>query len=164
MNAKYKAMLVGLAALALLVIPLSAQAQNMLVTLTITRVRQIDNVDYTRAGEFYARVKMRRMDLPRTRHRDNDGDVSPDWTFRQGARAGSRVPIWIHIYDYDDPGRDNHCDVSPIGGRKGLEIFYDLSTGRIGGDVAGREGDLIHARGAGDSNRVEIWFRLTQSP
>src|SRR5262249_8229366 len=140
------------------------QAQDVMVTLTIIRVRQIDNVDDTRPGEFYAKVRVGAKSFPKTDHREDDGDVTPNWRFREGVAAGSTGPHSIAIWDHDYPDADDHCDVSPLDGKKTLQISYDLSTGRIGGDVSGNESEVIHARGEGDSDSVEIWFRLTQSP
>jgi hypothetical protein len=157
-------MLAVLALLAMLGFTPPSQAQSVGVTLTIIRVRQIDNVDDTRPGEFYAKVRFGARAFPTTDHREDDGDISPNWIFRKGAAAGSIISISIAIWDHDYPDADDHCDVSPVNGKKTLEISYDLSTGRIGGDVSGNEGEVIHARGGGDSDRVEIWFRLTQSP
>ena len=163
MNAKYRSMLAVLGGLALLAVPLSVQAQDVIVTLTIVRVRQIDNVDDTRPGEFYAQVRMGRRVFPKTGHREDDGDVSPNWTFRYAVAPGSEVPLRIQILDHDDPDPDDLCNLSPVANKKTLEIYYDLRTGQISGDITGGEGDLIHVRGAGNSDRVHMWFRLTQS-
>jgi hypothetical protein len=163
MNTKFRATLAVLAILALLGVTPTSRAQGVMVTLTILRVRQIDNVDDTRPGEFYAKVRVGAKSFPKTDHREDDGNVLPNWTFREGVAAGSTVPISIAIWDHDYPDADDHCDVSPVDGKRTLELSYDLATGRIGGDVNGNEDAVIHARGAGDSDRVEIWFRLTQS-
>lgn len=153
----------GLVSITLLAGSLIVRAQEVTLTLTITRVKQTDNVDDTRLGEFYAKVKIGGVAQPQTGHREDDGDVSPNWRFSRSAALNSTVPFQIDIWDHDSPDPDDHCDVSPVHGKKALEISYNLRTGQISGDVTGACGDLIHARGAGDSDRVEIWFRVTRA-
>ena len=159
----YRAALAGLAAITLLAGPLAVHAGDKKITLIITRVRQVDNIDYSRPGELYAKVEIGSRALPKTGHREDDGDVSPNWTFISVADENSTVRITIGIFDHDAPDADDHCDVSPVDGKKTLEIFYNLRTNQITGDVVGHGGALIHARGRGDGNRVEMWFRISQT-
>jgi hypothetical protein len=148
--------------------PAIDEARMATVSLTITRVKQIDNVDATRAGELYARVKINERSFPKTGHREDDGDVRPDWTFTtvveyrgRGAYSVKRmVPFRIDIWDEDYPDRDDHCDASPARGRKQLYFYYSFRTETIDGDLSGEAGSVLHARGAGDGNRVEVWFRI----
>ena len=158
-----KAVLAGLAAITLVASPLAVRARDKRVTLTITRVRQIDNIDATKPGELYAKVHIGEKSFPKTGHREDDGDVSPNWTFNNAAAENSTVGITIAIFDHDAPDADDHCDVSPVDGKKTLEIRYNLRTDQVTGDVGGHGGELIHARGRGDGNRVEMWFRVTQT-
>jgi hypothetical protein len=94
-------MLATLAVLALLGFTPPSQAQSVMVTLTIIRVRQIDNVDDTRPGEFYAKVRVGAKSFPKTDHREDDGAITPNWRFREGVAAGSTVPISIAKGDVD---------------------------------------------------------------
>ncbi len=159
----YGATLAVLEAIALLAGPLDVQARVKKLTLTITRVRQIDNLDSSRPGELYAKVQIGNRAFPKTGHREDDGDVSPNWTFVSAADENSPVRITIGIFDHDDPDADDHCDVSPVDGKKTLEIFYHLRTDQVAGDVVGHGGELIHVRGRGDGDRVEMWFRVSQT-
>lgn len=159
----YRAALAGLAAIALLVGALDVHARSKKITLIITRIRQIDNIDYSRPGELYAKVHIGSRTLPKTGHREDDGDVSPNWTFVSAADQNSTVKITIGIFDHDAPDADDHCDVSPVDGKKTLEILYNLRTDQVTGDVGGHGGELIHARGRGDGNKVEMWFRISQT-
>lgn len=141
------------------------RSDDTTVKLTITRVRQIDNPDsgspFAGTGDYYARVSIGGVKLPRTSHRDNKRDVTPNWTFERGAAANSVVPISIRIWDHDSFSDDELCDASPINSKRQLDIFYNLRTGQITGDVTGTRGALINAQGAGESNRVALWFRVT---
>lgn len=163
----YIAVAVGLTSVALAAIPARVCAvdepPNHTISLTIERVKQIHNVDDTRSGEFYAKVKMHQQSFPKTGHREDDGDVSPHWTFITVAPENLTLWIYIAIYDHDWPDPDDHCDASPVKGGKTLRISYNVRTEEIRGDVTGHGGDLIHTRGAGDGNRVEIWFRITRA-
>jgi hypothetical protein len=48
--------------------------------------------------------------------------------------------------------------VGPTDGQRDLLIHFDGQ--RITGDVQGVVGDLLHAKGSGDEDRVEVWFRI----
>lgn len=140
------------------------QPLNHTISLTITRVRQIDNVDDTRGGEFYAKVKMHGQSFPKTGHQEDRRDVSPNWTFITVAPENVTFWIEIDIYDQDWPDADDHCDASPLHRWKTLRMNYNVATGTIGGGaITGESGELIHVRGAGDSDRVEIWFRIQKA-
>ena len=162
MNSRYRLSLLALAVLAMVDSPV-VRAETVTVTVTIVRVRQIDNVDDTRPGEFYARIRIGERASSNTPHREDAGDVTPNWAFTSSSPEETTVPIRIAIFDHDWPDSDDHCDVSPVNGRKTLDINYTPRLRQVTGDVDGWEGELIHAVGAGDSDRVEIWFRVTHS-
>lgn len=163
----YRVVLAGLIGLILLPSSLVVRADNerplRTISLEIVRVKQISNVDATQGGEFYARVRINGQSFPKTGHREDKRDVRPGWTFVAIVRESRGVPISIDIWDQDFPDSDDHCDASPVDGRKRLSILYNVTTGDISGDATGHGGDLIHVRGAGDGNRVEVWFRVLQS-
>lgn len=163
----FSVVLAGLVGLILLPISSVVSADNRrpmrTISLEISRVKQIDNVDATQGGEFYARVRINGVSFPKTGHREDKRDVRPGWMFVTIVREIPGVPISIDIYDQDFPDSDDHCDASPFDGRKSLHVSYNVTTGDISGDATGHGGDLIHVRGAGDRNRVEVWFRVLQA-
>lgn len=157
--------LAGLLGFAMLLVssPTAPAAQDRpmaTVTLTITHVKQISNVDATKPGEFYAKVKINGQSFPETGHREDDGDVRPNWTFTTVVPTTGSASFSIDIWDHDFPDADDHCDASPKKGRKRLSFYYNFTTDEIGGDVTGNAGSLLHARGAGNGNRVEVWCRI----
>jgi len=162
-----RVVLAGLVVLILLhgssVVRADHQRPMRTISLEIVRVKQIDNVDATKGGEFYARVRINGLSFPKTGHREDRRDVRPGWTFVAIVREIPGVPISIDIYDQDFPDSDDHCDASPVDGRKRLSISYNVTTRDISGDATGHGGELIHVRGAGDGNRVEVWFRVSQA-
>jgi len=131
------------------------------LSLTITRVRQIDNPDGFLSGQadYYAKVQIDGIWL-KSDHRHNAPEWRPNWVFRRAAARNATVPIRIELWDHDSTSGDDRCDINPTKGRKRLDLNYNMSTGRITGDMTSTRGTLIHARGAGDSDRAEIWFRL----
>lgn len=129
------------------------------VTLTISRVRQIDNPDGFLGGDgdYYAKVTM--SGVERRSPTADSPDFTPNWTFRQGAAPNSVLPIRIELWD-SDTGDDDMADVNPRGAKKRIDFNYNIFTGEVTGDVTGRRGGTIQATGAGDSDRAEIWFSV----
>lgn len=142
-----------------------AHAQDTGVTLTVRRVKQVDNPDGWGGGDadYYARVRVDGVDFPATGHVDNRADVSPFWTFRRIVATGSVVPIHIEIWDHDTTSGDDHCDVDPASGARNVDILYNTATNQITGDVRGLGGQILHVRGEGDRDRAEIWFTVNRS-
>ena len=127
----------------------------------INRVRRIDLMDEapdTRA-DFFARVTIGDSETtsPVIESQDN---ITPQWTFSHETR-GEVVPIIIKLFDKDDGGFDDHCDINLRAGTKDIRINYNLVTGRITGDVTGVRERLIRVHGAGDPKRAEIWFTVS---
>src|SRR5262245_32844750 len=106
----YRVTLAALGAVSLLAGPLDVQARARRLTITIARVRQIDSIDYSKQGELYTRVQIGSRRMPKTGHREDDGDISTKWTFTSAADENSTVRITIGIFDHDSPDKDDHCD------------------------------------------------------
>ncbi|MCZ6820348.1 MAG: hypothetical protein O7G31_12780 [Calditrichaeota bacterium] len=96
-------------------------------------------------------------------HRYNVPDWRPNWSFRRAVARNSTVPIRIELWDHDTTSGDDKGDVNPTRGKKRLDLNYSLPTGRIAGDLTGTSTTTLRARGGGDSDRAEIWFRLDHS-
>jgi len=136
------------------------------VYLTIQRVKQIDDPDpsvFQGPGDYYANVRMSNAWFAPSKHEDDRAEVSPNWLFGLGISSGSHltIPIRIEIWDHDSLSSDDQCDVSPVVGRKALNINYNTATGQITGDVSGTRDTPITVQGAGDSDRVKITFIVT---
>ncbi len=132
----------------------------IVVTLKINRVKQIDSLDPIGAADFYAKLK---IDVTKKNMVTvlDDNDINPGWTFTKSTRKNV-VDIRIRIYDEDGGlfGADDKCDINPASGEKELNLKYDLSSGKIFGDLTGTKGVEIVSRGAGDSDRAEIRFTI----
>lgn len=142
-------------------------AVSPVITVNINRVHQIDNLDTdpivtTDRADFYSQVTI----AEETRRSDTVGgkdDALPNWRFT--GTAHNSVRIVIRLYDEDGglAGGDDHCDINPRPGIKDLSLTYDLNTGRISGDATGTRGNPINVRGAGDSDKAEIWFSINHN-
>lgn len=138
-----------------------AEPQSRRVSVTVTRLMQIDNLDkdFIKAdrADFYGRIWIGGK-VKQTKTFISD-DGNPRWTVSQRV-TGSRVAIRIKIAD-DDGGledRDDQVDICPKDGKKELDLVLDTRTGRISGDVTGRRGQTLHVKGGNDGDKAEIWF------
>ena len=142
--------------------PRSAEART--VTITIVRVKEINNLDKDiprkDQADFFARIWIAGKALRTPTMSKDDG--WPNW--RVSAPVGSNlVRIKISVHD-DDGGleeKDDKVDVNPVIGKKDLDLVYNVKTGRITGDATGRRGRNIWTRGGGsDSDKAQLWFRV----
>lgn len=137
-----------------------------MVTVTISRVHAIDNLDKDMdikgpdRADFYAKIWINGQ-VMKTKVVNGD-DIRPMWSYSQPV-TGNIVRIRIKVNDEDGniEGRDDWVDVNPRTNVKDLNFMYNVRTGRISGDVRGRRGQTIHSSGMmGDSSRGEIWFTV----
>jgi predicted acylesterase/phospholipase RssA len=149
-------------------------------TLVIEGVRRAGDADPDdgSSGDYYARVKWGHHDWKKTKHYEDDRDVSPNWRFEDVFGE-----ILIEIKDYDQPEHeDDVCDASTRRGDGRDEsldeswqdprlLRIDLDPRRftdarnpgrfpILGDGYGQIGDLITVTGVGESDPVEVSFRI----
>lgn len=141
------------------------------VRLTITRVREIDDIEpdlFPFADddpEFYAVVEIAGEEFPRTSEVAGS-TVRPNWRFFKTVTE-TTVPIRIQIFDNDGFPRDNddHVDINPSSGVKDLYFTFNLQTGEVvdsdSGDAFELSNGEFRIRGQGDSSRGEIRFTLT---
>jgi hypothetical protein len=137
------------------------------ITVTIRRVKQIDDLDIDLFGaqgaDFFARVTIDGS-TTRTPTVLDDDDTSPSWITSVNSTT-SIVTIRIKLYDEDGGLRlgDDHCDINPANSKFDLVMTYNLQTGAIGGDAVGTRGNEIHVVGAGNDDKAEIWFTINHS-
>ncbi len=93
----------------------------------------------------------------------DSNDIRPSWKFVCSNLTQNLVPIQIRIRDRDGGLRfgDDSVDISPRRGATDLEIFYNLRTNQISGDVSGSGGRWLVSRGYSDGDgSASIWFRI----
>lgn len=138
------------------------------VTVTVHRVKQIDNLDadgfgIIRAADFYTKLNINGQEW-QSPVADGEDDAYPNWQFSQDV-TGNSVPINIKIYEDDGAMLGSqYVDINSAPGVRDLNLTYDLLTGNISGaGINGKKGQLIYSAGQGDSDRAEIWFSLNQA-
>lgn len=138
------------------------------VTVTIPRVRQIDNPDCIEVlgvkvcpddGDYYAKVTINGVQQTVNNEITDDDFRPPDWIFTQNVDSSiGNVPIHIELWDEDDALRfnDNEMDISPVSGHLGLDLSVNLTTGAWTGDVPFPS---LSATGNGDGEgNAELFF------
>jgi parallel beta-helix repeat protein len=88
--------------------------------------------------------------------------IHPHWAFGRDVGFTGQVPIVIRLWDEDeDPNPDDHSDIDPVKGRgDDLDIFVDLDTGAITGDVTGTCGVTYSSKGNRGYESSQIWFKI----
>lgn len=136
------------------------------VYLTIESVRQIDDPDpglLQGSADYYARVRMGGAGFAKSKHRDNRVNQAPNWLFGLAFSSDSdrAIPIRIELWDHDLLSGDDQADISPVDGKKRLDLTYDTASGKISGDLTGTRDVPVSVAGVGDSDRAEITFTIT---
>jgi hypothetical protein len=140
-----------------------APAQSRNVTVTIHRVRQIDDLDKPTPGitkdraDFYCQIWINGKMFTSKVMSEDDG--RPYWTFSAPASGTANIRIKICEDDGGLERDDDFVDVNRRYKKKDLN-FRVTAGGRISGDVSGRRGQMIRSRGRGDSSQGEVWFTV----
>lgn len=144
---------------------LAAVSMAQYVTVTVHRVRQLDDLDKSTLfitkdrADFKAQIwidgKMW-MSKPLS-----DDDGHPYWTFTARARPNAHIRIKLIEDDGGLERKDDFVDINPTFQRKDLHLMFNQNTGRISGDLRGRQGQIIRTAGGGDSSKGELWFSIT---
>ncbi len=134
-------------------------------SIVVHRVAQIDNLDKldqlgSDKADFFMMLWVNGKDMGRTENVSTDDGPT---TWRRNLSSSARyVKIRMRLMD-DDGGLekgDDHVDINPRSGKKDIDFTYDTRTGRITGDVTGRRGTTIHAKGSNDTDHGQMWFSI----
>jgi len=138
------------------------------VTVDVTRIRAIDNPDTGWFGDnadYYSKITIDGATYT-TGTISNDNDISPsNWTYTRTVNGNSRyVSIGIEVFDRDGglAGADDRIDVDSKSGYRDINLWYDLLTNQVTGDVAGTGGYTLTSTGAWDADRAQAWFRVSE--
>lgn len=148
-----------------------AQFIDRPVSVTVTRMRQIDSLDGFLTGEadFFSSFSIDGRTFSGRKFEGQD-DLNPGsaWSFTNGAgQASGLVPFSIRVFEDDRGvagGGITTVDINPLAGKKDLDLFLNLQTGEIFSTESGSFQRLgfvnqtITLRGAGDNARGEISF------
>ena len=138
------------------------------VRVDVTRIKAIDNPDNGWLGnnaDYYSKITIDGS-TKTTGHISNDNDISPsNWTYTRNVSGNSRfVNIAIEVFDKDGglAGADDRIDVDSKTNRKDINLWYDLLTNQVSGDVNGYGGSTLYTAGSGDSDRAKAWFKVKE--
>lgn len=149
--------------------------------LVIERVKQWECVDEAGPscpsdGDWFAIINIDGQELGNLENKIEEDEFSPNWEFRKEVDFGKNsIPVTIGLFDEDASLSDgfsfstNQGDIKP-GLGKTLRLSIDLNACILGGadaisgDISGRCGNSLNARGSEDSDQAEIWFRIEVEP
>lgn len=137
------------------------------VTVDLTRIKAINNPDngwFGNDADYYSKITIDGS-TKTTGVITNDNDISPNWSHTRVVDGNSRyVSIGIEIFDQDGglSGADDRIDVDSKSGYRDINLWYDLLTNQISGDVTGFGGFTLSSTGSGDSNRATAWFKVIE--
>lgn len=135
------------------------------VTVDVTRIRALSSgIDFGSQADFYSKITIDGSTYT-TGSVSNDNDISPNWSYGKIVDGTSHyVSIGIQVWDSDGglAGGDDHVDIDAQAGRRDVNLWYNLLTNQISGDVSGSGGSILSSSGGGDSDRAQAWFKVTE--
>jgi hypothetical protein len=134
------------------------------VTVTITRMRKIDDLEGFGEGEadFFSTVDIDGKQFEGKKF-EEDNDISPAsaWSFSNGAsQLNGFVPLKIKVTEADTRTTDDIVDINPGAGDE-LNLFLDMNTNGVLNSqlqFLGNVGQTITLRGNNSGVRGEISF------
>lgn len=138
------------------------QPVNKTVRVTIPKIKAIDDLEGFGMGDpdFVARIT---IDGQAWTSPEKSGEtITPNWSFAKRCTV-PEITITIELFEKDGVSADERCDINPKKSVKSLSMRYNILTNKIKGDIVGNGNANILARGAGDSDRCEITFNVSQS-
>ncbi|MDY6938849.1 MAG: S8 family serine peptidase [Cyanobacteriota bacterium] len=136
------------------------------LTVTVNRVRELDNVDISSEADFRTQVGINGASW-QSGVLHNQDEIFPNWQFSQPV-TGPTVPISIALQDEDTIFGSfetyAEVDISPVSDETALDLTVDALTGEIiGPGINGTLGEELYARGDRDTDFAEIWFTVDRA-
>ena len=100
------------------------------ITITIEKVRAIDQIDLFSKGDFYARGTIDK-DVQTTPVAKQQAEIAPNWKIAHKVPAGKHT-LKLEIFD-KDVAADDPIDVNPLDKNRVLEATIDTRKCRISG-------------------------------
>ena len=108
----------------------SAAVANHEITITITKVKAIDQIDAFSKGDFYARASIGK-DVQTTPVAKQQAEIQPNWKLSYKVPPGKHT-LKLEILDKDLTA-DDPIDVNPLDKNRVLEATIDTRRCRISG-------------------------------
>ncbi len=138
------------------------------VTVDLSHIKAIDNPDTGWFGDnadYYSKITIDGS-TKTTGTISNDNEIYPsNWSYTKTVDGTSRyVSISVELFDSDGglAGADDRIDIDSKSGYRDLNLWYDLLTNTVSGDVNGNGGVTLVSSGAGDSDRATAWFKVSE--
>ena len=140
------------------------------VVVEITKIHEVDDRDLGSADEadWYSTATIAGQEY-RSGFINGEDDFNflqkpygPFTYIKAVLKSTTPVPITLALFDEDGflRGDDDHCDISPVRGRKDLRLSYNRATGALSGDVSATGGATVRGSSS-DGDEAEISFRVT---
>jgi hypothetical protein len=131
------------------------------VTVSVRRMRQINDLDFGTQADFFTRITIDEKVFDGKKFDERD-DLLPglDWTFTNTASAQA-IGIKIEVFE-SDLGDSTRVDINPAAGVKDLNLFYNMERGTLVNRdnnqiLAFNSGANVIQRGdAGDRGEIEV--------
>lgn len=133
------------------------------VNVDISRVTALNSgIDFGSKADFYSKITID-GNTRTTGSISNDNDISPNWSHSKTVDGTSRyVSVGIQMWDSDGglAGADDRVDVDAGAGRD-INVWYDLLTNQITGDVSGTGSSTLTSSG-NSGDRARTYFKVTE--
>jgi hypothetical protein len=137
-----------------------AKAVEHEVTVSITRVRALDQIDGGLAGQadFYARVTIagETFTTPRLR---GANDIRPDWKFTKKVPPGSH-DIKIQVLDRDPLKPDDVIDINRVDNKRDLDFKINTKSCRVEGISGTPKCGATIVRAGAERKKAEMTFAV----
>lgn len=139
------------------------------LTIVIDRIKALDNHEEPMddGADFFMRIWINNTQYWNEGDQmedDDDDDISPGWGFARNIGTTGIIPIVIQVWDEDEEGTaagdDDKSDIDPVEGARDLDIWVNLETGAITGDLTAACETALTSAGVEDNDRSQIWFRV----
>lgn len=147
--------------------PLAREASAAPVSVTITKVKCIDDCRNTglegagqSAADFYAKIWINGVQSSTPQGPEDQEEIEPFWTTSAIVPDSQpSFPVAIQIWDRDGTlfgGDDDLGDTSPVDGKNNLEFTVDRVTGRWSGDINWPQS--CASGGGNDQPKLQVCF------
>ncbi len=153
-------------AAALAAVPLAATlapatleaANEREVTVTINKIKALDQADVYSKGDFYARVTIDGT-TQSTQPVKQDAEITPNWKISKKVKPGT-IKVKVEILD-KDVSQDDPIDINKVANKRDLDFTINTKSCKVEGfSSAYKCGKTIKRAGAEDK-KAELSFVVT---
>jgi hypothetical protein len=150
-----KALVMGVAALAMSAAGTTVQAEEIIIN--ITRVKALDKIDAVSKADFLARVTIGGVPLL-TEVVKNQDDIKPNWVIKKAVGPGVH-DVKIELLD-KDVTKNDFIDINRVAKKRDLDFKVDTAKCRITGFSSGYACKDSITRSGAEKKKAEITFTV----